>query len=227
MRKYVIAHVPHCSVRFPDNAVYDVDIQPFILRSTDWFTDDLFSSADQQVIFEFSRLWCDVERFWPDPLDAEGRGAYPLRSETGVEMRRFDEATHAQVKFDYEYHHRTLNDAIQYALPWSPVCLVDAHSFSDEQAPGPDLCIGTTGRTPPEMVEAIAAHFKDAGWTVDENVPYSGAWTPALFANEPTFSNIMFEINKRRYLDGTLRSAEFHQTKRLIAQALDIIRGDA
>ena len=41
-----------------------------ILKWTDWYTDDLFySNEDHMILAEFSRIFCDAERFAGDSLN--------------------------------------------------------------------------------------------------------------------------------------------------------------
>ena len=70
MDKKIILHIPHSSIKIPlyegylfDSTVLDKEI----LRLTDWFTDDLFySDEDEMIIADFSRIFCDPERFTDD-----------------------------------------------------------------------------------------------------------------------------------------------------------------
>ena len=41
-----------------------------MLKLTDWYTDDLFYSQDDEIIkADFSRIFCDPERFTDDALE--------------------------------------------------------------------------------------------------------------------------------------------------------------
>ena len=66
----LILHIPHASDYIPDLTMYSVDQKAFkqeILKLTDWYTDDLFILNDAQTIkANFSRVFCDVERFSED-----------------------------------------------------------------------------------------------------------------------------------------------------------------
>ena len=69
MDKKIILHIPHSSTNIPLSEGYLVDfitLEKEILKLTDWYTDDLFySKDDEMIVAEFSRIFCDPERF-PD-----------------------------------------------------------------------------------------------------------------------------------------------------------------
>ena len=65
----MILHIPHSSTKLPDNFQVSkgVSLEKEFQRMTDWFTDELFDFPDaKRVVFPYSRLYCDVERFRDD-----------------------------------------------------------------------------------------------------------------------------------------------------------------
>ena len=68
--KQLILHIPHSSVKIPllnGYIINDALLTSEILKLTDWYTDDLFHSGnDIMVTADFSRLFCDPERFSDD-----------------------------------------------------------------------------------------------------------------------------------------------------------------
>ena len=68
--KHLILHIPHASKNIPFKKGFVIDdtkIKEDIIKLTDWYTDDLFSSKiDTQIVASFSRVFCDVERFSDD-----------------------------------------------------------------------------------------------------------------------------------------------------------------
>lgn len=68
-----ILHIPHSSTKIPMTNGYVVDQEVLdreILKLTDWYTDDLFSLVGSiQVRADFSRIFCDTERFTDDSLE--------------------------------------------------------------------------------------------------------------------------------------------------------------
>lgn len=70
MKNKIILHVPHSSSYFPFLDGFLVDemaLEKEILKLTDWYTDELFfSEHEEMVIANFSRIFCDPERFEHD-----------------------------------------------------------------------------------------------------------------------------------------------------------------
>ena len=68
--KKLILHVPHSSSTLPfkDGYVLSDDfLKKEIIKLTDWYTDDLFhSDTDEMIVANFSRIFCDPERFSED-----------------------------------------------------------------------------------------------------------------------------------------------------------------
>ena len=69
-KKKIILHIPHSSINIPIMEGYIVDVNSLaneMLKLTDWYTDDLFNSdGDEMIKAEFSRIFCDPERFTDD-----------------------------------------------------------------------------------------------------------------------------------------------------------------
>jgi N-formylglutamate amidohydrolase len=204
--------------------------------ATDWYTDDLMT-ADQSVIFPFSRIYCDVERFEDDPLESVGQGMYYTKTLGGEALRERNDDTVRKVIALYRNHHHSLATAIGQAISLSPVCLVDAHSYSDYQASftdyseRPDICIGTDrDHTPPALVEGLETLFTKAGYSIALDRPYAGTMIPQAFRGNPDFSALMLEINKRLYLTGEdplavpQPSKGYAKLKEVLDEAMEIIR---
>ena len=70
MERKIILHVPHSSttIRLTDGYVINNDaLAKEMLKLTDWYTDDLFQSDEHEMIkADFSRIFCDPERFTDD-----------------------------------------------------------------------------------------------------------------------------------------------------------------
>ena len=62
-----------------------------MLKLTDWYTDDLFYSIDDEMIkAEFSRIFCDVERFSDDAQEIMaqfGMGVLYEKNDDGEEKK--------------------------------------------------------------------------------------------------------------------------------------------
>ncbi len=83
----LLLHIPHAATAIPQAALAHYKLSPEALRQeqlklTDWFTDELFTNGSQDeraIIFPFSRLFVDVERFANDadePMAARGMGVF-------------------------------------------------------------------------------------------------------------------------------------------------------
>ena len=72
----LILHIPHSSHRIPLDRGYVVDkkiLDQEIIKLTDWYTDDLFLFKDSVPIkADFSRIFCDTERFSDDNQESIG-----------------------------------------------------------------------------------------------------------------------------------------------------------
>ncbi len=67
--KNLILHIPHASTGIPLSDGYVVSLSKMneeVLKLTDWHTDDLFAFEGITVKAEFSRVFCDTERFADD-----------------------------------------------------------------------------------------------------------------------------------------------------------------
>jgi N-formylglutamate amidohydrolase len=77
MNKQLILHIPHTDTTIPDKTGYllsDAALKHEQLVLTDWYTDELYHSDEDIVIkAEFSRIFCDVERFADDELEVRSR----------------------------------------------------------------------------------------------------------------------------------------------------------
>jgi N-formylglutamate deformylase len=94
-RMKIILHIPHASVKIPFHDGYSVNeavLNAEQMLLTDWFTDDLFSHPGTiPVMADFSRVFCDVERFPDDPDEPMAKSGMGMIYETcddGTLLRR-------------------------------------------------------------------------------------------------------------------------------------------
>ena|SRR5690554_6166927 len=68
--KKLILHIPHAATEIPIKdgfAVSDELIQNVILKLTDWHTEELYHDPESEnIVFKYSRVFCDPERFTDD-----------------------------------------------------------------------------------------------------------------------------------------------------------------
>ncbi len=212
----IILHIPHSSTKLPDNfQVFDnVSLEKELQRMTDWFTDELFDSQGaNKLIFPYSRLYCDVERFREDEKEEmakKGMGVCYTTSSFGDKLRVVsnDEKEHIKSTF-YDPHHSKLEKLIEEGLKSNTVLIVDCHSFSNTVLPHeenntrPDICIGSDSfHTPVDLRINIKNIFVKAGLTVAYNEPFAGTIVPlGHHHKDKRVKSIMIEINRKLYLD--------------------------
>lgn len=69
-KSQIILHIPHSTSNIPDFSGYVADTKTLeheVLKLTDWYTEELFyTEKAYKVKDDFSRIFCDVERFADD-----------------------------------------------------------------------------------------------------------------------------------------------------------------
>lgn len=68
MKKYVLIHIPHSSLYIPDDyknksLLSLSELEQENLFMCDYRVDELIDDKSQAIIFPYSRIFCDVERF--------------------------------------------------------------------------------------------------------------------------------------------------------------------
>jgi N-formylglutamate amidohydrolase len=213
----LLFHIPHASTHFPFRKGF---YRPELVggevdKLTDWYTDRIFRmDGVTALLAEFSRVFCDVERFVPDelePMGAKGMGYYFTKSDDGQHFRHEGEWKEIVLRDFYRPHHRRLAELVRQKLEATGTCcLIDGHSFAvvpfvhenDQNPNRPDICLGTEGvHTPPWLVDAVRSVYEAAGYSVELNRPYAGSMVPLEFlGTDPRVLSIMIEVNRRLYL---------------------------
>jgi N-formylglutamate deformylase len=241
----LILHIPHASEYIPADAVYMVDqntVDKEILKLTDWYTDDLFFSEDAITVkAEFSRVFCDPERFSEDSQEVMaqyGMGVLYEKSDEGIPIREVSPNLRKAILNRYYWpHHHKLNQAVEQQLKTcGKALIVDCHSFPSkpfvrdlDQSPNrPDFNIGTDPyHTPEALIAASREFFENRGYTVGIDWPYKGTIVPlAHYHKSKNVASIMLEINRALYLDepSNVRSANYTVIKSVITEYLQIIK---
>jgi N-formylglutamate amidohydrolase len=215
IRNSFLFHIPHSSIKVPKSSFINNEYPDSeILKYTDWLTDKIFDVENiKRVTFDYSRVYCDVERFYPDEkeyMHKFGRGFYYTKTDDNKLMRTLDDKDN--VYEIYKNYHNGFNGVVQNILDEVGVVhIIDCHSFSNIPAPfdnddgsgRPDICIGTDDfHTPSYLIDLLYLHFKSNGFDVQINMPYSGSIVPNRFyCKNKSVKSIMVEINKRLYMD--------------------------
>lgn len=244
MRKLIL-HIPHSSINIPIKDGFIVDeniIQSELNKLTDWFTDELFDSPNDIIIkADFSRIFCDPERFIDDKVEVmskHGMGVLYDRTDSGVKMREVTFNMREYIINNYYVpHHNKLTNSVQAQLDKvGSALIIDCHSFSnkpfirdiDKKPNRPDINIGTDDfHTPSDILNRTVKHFENCGYSIGINWPYSGTIVPSMYYKKSiqVFS-IMIEINRKLYLDSENhnKSKSYDTIKQTIMDYLNDIR---
>lgn len=245
MSQQIIFHIPHSSTVIPVKEGYLVDdttLEKEILKLTDWYTDDLFYTGDDAMIkAEFSRIFCDPERFTDDAQEIMaqfGMGVLYEKNDDGEIIRSISKELREQILNDYyRKHHKKLNDAVNNQLKFFGSALIlDCHSFPNkplkrdlDKRPGrPDFNIGTDPyHTPKDLTDVAKAFFEDAGNTLGIDWPYKGSIVPLEhYHKNKNVMTIMLEINRSLYIyePGNEKSTRYPEIKKIIGEFIQTIK---
>ena len=220
--KKMILHIPHASTLFPNKdgfVIDDKELNAAIHRQTDFYTDELFYSKKSITIkAEFSRIFCDVERFVEDAdeiMSQVGMGVLYTKNEDGKIIRKVSNVLKEAILNEYYFkHHNKLYEAVHNQLLCNNNALIlDCHSFPNKPLNTainttpirPDFNIGTDSfHTPNELLEAAKEYFDGSGFSLGINTPYSGSIVPMEFYQKNNdVHSIMLEVNRSLYMNET------------------------
>ena len=229
----LILHIPHSSTYVPETfkvsegALLEKEFQ----RMTDWYTDELFDfDKVEKIIFPYSRLYCDVERFRSDrdeSMAKKGMGVCYTQTSFGTKLREVSSKEKVFIKSTiYDKHHKNLESLVDKELRiQGSAIIIDCHSFSNVPLPHedsttrPDICLGTDSfHTPPELIKYLRDYFEQKGLTVAINEPFVGTMVPLKFyGKDKRVKSIMIEVNRKLYLDENFKkNKNFNKLKNLI-----------
>lgn len=220
MNTNILFHVPHSSLNIPKKfwkvCIKDNDyISKSNIFMCDYLIDRLLPDKCHKVLFKYSRLFCDVEKFKKDSLESmssKGMGFVYMNDCNGKITNIDRKYKKIIAKSYYDKHHNKLNKAtINILKKYDKCILIDLHSFSDQMVnilfdanDTPDICIGTDNFfTSKELANFTMNFFKEFGYNVKFNYPYGGTMVPNCCINKKNIhlDSIMLEINKRIYLN--------------------------
>lgn len=247
MEKKLILHIPHSAIKIPIKDGYvlnDKILDNEILKLTDWHTEDLYSSNEsERIVFEYSRIFCDPERFSNDslePMAKVGMGVLYEKTDDGEIMRIISKELRNKILNQYYFkHHSKLNDAVKKQLKLNNRALIlDCHSFPDipmkrsqhKIVPRPDFNIGTDKfHTPKKLLDISTDFFKQRNFTLGINYPFSGSIVPMeYYKKNKSVESIMLEINRKLYLkEGTNEKSEnYRETKKIVQEYIALIKSE-
>lgn len=232
----MILHIPHSSTYIPNEIRFQkLDLSEDIFRLTDWYTDELFEhEKSDRVVFDVSRLVCDVERFIHDePMEKYGMGVCYTNDSFGNNFREVSVVERNRIiEQFYIPHHTRLSQVVSRTLSMvDHAVIVDCHSFNDypmphnDDATRPDFCIGTDSyHTPPHIVDALkdVLSFNEVSYSI--NRPFSGTIVPQpYYRKNKNVWSVMIEVNKRMYMNGKDKSSTWERTKNIVNDMLNTI----
>lgn len=202
--KNIVLNIPHSRADFPKdwNLKWDNSIllRDSINRWTDFYTDKLFKPTEHisdkvsQVIYPYSRFFCDVERLIGDDLESKEQGILYSTTDNGAQ-RLLTEEEKQEIFITYTAHIKALQDKLNNGS-----LLIDCHSFPSDLAPDVDICIGYNedwSKPDDETLRLIWEYLESNGFKVTFNRPYGNSLTPpSIFS----YKSIMLEVNKNVYM---------------------------
>jgi N-formylglutamate deformylase len=246
MEKKIILHIPHSSTNIPLMQGYVVDeksLQKEILKLTDWYTDDLFYSKEDTIVkAEFSRIFCDPERFMDDEQEIMaqyGMGVLYEKNDNGKTIRKVTPKLKKKILEEYYcQHHNKLTEAVNVQLKYfGRAIIIDCHSFPsnplkndlDQNPNRPDFNIGTDSfHTTKELIDLSVKFFENAGYTIEINRPYKGSIVPSgYYLKNRNVESLMLEINRSLYLKkepANEKSDNYPEIKKIVGEFLQTIK---
>lgn len=245
--KKIILHIPHSASKIPIKDGYvlaDKILENEILKLTDWHTENLYNSTEtERIVFEYSRIFCDPERFSDDslePMAKAGMGVLYEKTDENEIMRIISLELREKILNEYYFkHHLKLNNAVKKQLEINNRALIlDCHSFPEipmkrsqhKIIPRPDYNIGTDKfHTPKKLIEISKNFFKKRNLTLGIDYPFSGSIVPMVYYQKnKKVESIMLEINRKLYLKkGTNEKSEnYEKTKSIVQEYIELIKNE-
>ncbi len=233
MRKYILIHIPHSSLYIPQEYKETSLLTPDKLEKENIFMcdfkmDEFIDNRSQTIVFPYSRLYCDVERFKDDSefMNKYGMGYIYTKTSKGELMFQPNFEQKKVITEIYDKHHEYLDDRVTTILQEFGKCiLIDLHSYSSELVKRlfdyddvPDICIGIEDDyNSPELTQYFIDYFEKNGYSVQVNFPYQGSIVPNRYygKKDTCLVSIMIEINKRVYEN------DFETFKKVLQKSLE------
>jgi len=203
-----IFHIPHSSIYIPKKYINEYLI-PFddVMIEAKLMCDEKTHEMIEGIIFPYSRIFCDIERFNSDDeiMNPIGMGILytkthdlkPLRQNPSKEIMNF-----------YFEHHKKLNNSIKEKLEINKeILFIDLHSYSKEpleyelykNLKRPEICIGLNDSYNKKIVEKLIYTINKFKYSWAINQPFKGCLLPSEFINDKRVHGIMIEIRKDIY----------------------------
>lgn len=233
MRSCILIHIPHSSLYIPDeyknkSLLSLSEIEKENLFMCDYRVDEFVDDKSQTIIFPYSRLYCDVERFKDESeiMNKFGMGYIYTKTSKGELMFNPSIDDRKKITDIYDTHHKLLDETVTNILELYQKCIIiDLHSYSTELVSRlfnyeqvPDICIGIDkDYYSKELTDYFVKYFMDNGYSVKINYPYQGSLVPNKYygIKNSKIISIMIEINKRVYEN------DFESFKHILKKSLE------
>jgi N-formylglutamate deformylase len=200
--KKLILHIPRSAKEIPINEGFilnEKEIENEILKLTDWYTEDLYGSTKtERIVFEYSRIFCDPERFSDnsqEPMAKVGMGVLYEKTDEKQIMRIVSTELREKILSEYYFkHYLKLNNAVKKQLKLNNRALIlDCHSFPEipmkrslhKVVPRPDYNIGTDKfHTPKRLIDISVNFFKKRDLILGIDYPFNGSIVPMEYYQE-------------------------------------------
>ncbi len=219
----IVLNEPHASIeglfdkKLSGWSIDDRFLNEIVFPLTDWHTDYLFHGFShpniKTVRFPFSRFIVDAERLWNDPMERIGQGV--IYRYFGDYQRILTKRQEWSLGSLWTKHQNNLKKNLcENAL------LLDCHSFPEDMG-DVDICIGFNddwSRPNMKLLSYTFNLFKDNGYTIGINYPYSNSEAPECPFK---YQSMMIEINKRVYLERrSIYLKTHHEQKKSIREVI-------
>lgn len=219
----IICNVPHSSIFIPKEFLDDYVLGfDELQRETKYMADSYINIIFSELLnfssfikLNISRIVLDIERFKneeDEPMSKVGMSAIYTKTSNGDLLREIKEENKEKLLEIYDDYHNNFTELVENSLQKNDFALiVDCHSFpskvriydQDKNEHRPDICIGIDDfHTPKVLQDLLENNFKNSGFSVEINSPFSGTIVPIYYykKNNKVIS-VMIEINRKIYMN--------------------------
>ncbi len=202
-----IFHIPHSSTYIPTEYIneYSLSIEE-LMNEAAIMCDSRTNEMVDGIVFPYSRIFCDVERFNSDNeiMNSVGMGVLYTKTQDQKTLRKNPSK---EILNFYREYHKNFNDLVAEKLKIDNVLIIDLHSYSkdtleyelNKSMKRPEICIGLNKRFNEKLVEELIYIIKKFNYTFAINEPFSGCIIPSEYVDDKRVDCVMIEIRKDVY----------------------------
>lgn len=155
---YILFHIPHSSIKLPKKyweiCMKDKEyIEKSNIFLSDYLVNKLSPNNSNKLIFPYSRIFCDVEKFKDDKkeiMSKKGMGVlYTKDLDNTITIINKKHKNKVLKSYYDKYHNQLDKKVINIIHKYNKCLIIDLHSFSEEMVNKlfniedyPDICIG-------------------------------------------------------------------------------------